>query len=109
MSLEQEISKLNANFERFFAAGGTAGAPAGGKGGTGKGATTPTVDEVRAVALKVQEEKGKDAAVALIKKHGAPNIASMKPAKYAAFIAACEVLLNAEDGEDGDGDGDDTL
>src|SRR6266851_3989227 len=53
-----------------------------------------TLDEVKAMAEKVKDEKGRPAAVALIKEHGAASLAELDKTKYAAFIAACEVALS---------------
>lgn len=61
-----------------------------------------TIDEVKAIAEKVREEKGKPAAVALIVKHGAETLAEMDKSKYAAFVAAAEVLLAGNGDEPGD-------
>lgn len=52
-------------------------------------------DQVKAVAKKLMDEKGRPAAVALIQKHGADQLANLAEAKYPEFVAAAEVLLAA--------------
>lgn len=66
-----------------------------------------TLDEVRAIAEKLSEKRGKPAVRELIKEHGAAQLADMDKSKYSAFIAACEVLMNAE--ETGEEPGSDDL
>lgn len=61
---------------------------------------SPTIDEVKVIAYKVRDEKGAPAAVALIKKHGSDSLGEMDKSKYAAFIAAAEVVLAAEEVEE---------
>ncbi len=65
-----------------------------------------TLEEVKAIAYRVKAEKSNPVAVALIKEHGADSLANLDKSKYAAFIAAAEVLLNEPDepGEAGDDD-----
>lgn len=69
-----------------------------------------TLNDVKAVAEQVREEKGKPAAVALIKKHGADSLAELEESQYAKFIAAAKTILNADESEDEEGEeGDDSL
>lgn len=93
-----ELQKLNANFDRFFnAEGATAPKPRGRPpGSTNKTDDQPavTIDQVKAIANKLAAEKGRPAALSLIKQHGSDDTASMDPSKYAAFIAAATVLMN---------------
>lgn len=63
------------------------------------GKKAPTIEEVKAIAERVRDERSGPEAIALIKKHGANKLADMDASKYAAFIAACEVAL-AGDGEE---------
>lgn len=82
--------------------------PATGKGKGKKAAAAPVEEEVE-VTLDVLKEKltelveaqGKDAAIALLKKHKATTLSAIKPAKYQAFYDA----IVAELGE-GEGGGD---
>ena len=62
-----------------------------------------TFDEVKTALMKVKEEKGKDAAQAIIKDVGkAEKMAEIKEPNYAAVIAACEAALAGDDGNDDD-------
>lgn len=61
-----------------------------------------TLDEVKAVANRVMEEKGRPVAVKLIHEHGAAQIADLPESKYPAFVAAAEVLLANSDENAGD-------
>lgn len=64
-----------------------------------------TLAEVKAMAEKVKEDKGREQAVELIVQHGAKNLAELDESKYAAFIAAAEVVLaGGDDGDAGDAD-----
>lgn len=68
-----------------------------------------SLNDVKAVAEELREAKGKPAAVALIKKHGADSLAEMEESQYAKFIAAAKTILNDDDeGDEGD-EGDDSL
>ena len=111
-----DVDKAAANFTKAMvdlvgavAAGGSpvaaAAPPARGPGRPPKAAAGPTLEDCKAVAMQVQEKKGTEAAVAIIKAHGAEKLAGLATAKYPAFIAACQVLLNEED-EDPAGDDD---
>jgi len=71
-----------------------------------------TLDTVKAVAEELRDAKGKPAAVALIKKHGAESLAEMDEVQYPKFVAAAKAILNAEPEEDeaeDEGEGDDSL
>ncbi len=68
-----------------------------------------TLDTVKAVAEELRDAKGKPAAVALIKKHGAESLAEMDEAQYPKFVAAAKAILNAESEDEDEGDGDDSL
>lgn len=54
-----------------------------------------SLDDVRAVAKKLMDERGRPVAAKLITDHGAPQLASLDESKYASFIAAAELLLNS--------------
>lgn len=116
MSIEKLIGDLieavNANTEAIKAAGtGSGGKPSTGgdedkattgKGGRGRAAAKTegpkyTAEDVKAAAVKVKEELGTKAAKDLIKKHGADELAKLKPDTYADFIADCEKALNGGD------------
>ena len=57
-------------------------------------AASITFDEVKAALFKVRDSKGAPAAQEIIKATGsAAKMADIKPEKYAAIIAACEVAL----------------
>lgn len=129
MSIEKLLGDLieavNANTEALKSGGSTSGKAAtnddagdGGKAttGRGRGRSAPkddkpkhTAEDVKAAAVKVKEELGTKEAKALIKKHGADELAKLKPEVYSDFIADCEKALNGGDdeggGDDGDGDG----
>lgn len=53
----------------------------------------PTFEAVKAAVFAIKEAHGKPAAIKIITgPGGAPDLASIKPAKYAAVLAACEAL-----------------
>lgn len=58
-----------------------------------------TPEQITELATKLKEEKGKEAAQALIKQIGGGNLAELKtkPEKFDEFAAAVEAALNAED------------
>lgn len=121
MSIEASLKKLIAEAvaEALVEAGVTTG---GGKGaasddaekgtsGRGRGRSSTktdspkyTAEDVKAAAVKVKEELGTKTAKDLIKKHGADELAKLKPDAYADFIADCEKALKGEDGGAGDDD-----
>lgn len=121
MAIESLIEKLIAALEANTAAQGGAKATstkktedAGGdedgtkttKGGKGGKAPKHDAEQVKAVAVKLMDVTDRKTAVALIKKHGADQLADLKPEKYDAFVAAAEKLIEEKEGGDGDGDGD---
>lgn len=55
-----------------------------------------SLDEVRAVATKLSQEKGRQVAVKLIGEHGAGQLADMDESKYSSFIAAADLLLKQQ-------------
>lgn len=102
MALEEAIlenTKAVNNLSAIMAGNPAAGTAGEVKRGPGR-PRKPTLAEVKAIAEKVMEAKDKPAAVALIKKHGANTLAELDESKYAAFIAAAEVVL-ADEGETG--------
>lgn len=122
MSIEKLLGDLieavNANTEALKAGGASGGTSAGGdeggKAATGRGRGRAaskddkpkhTAEDVKAAAVKVKEELGTKQAKDLIKKHGADELAKLKPEVYDAFIADCEAALNGDGGEGGDDDG----
>lgn len=82
------------------------GRPAADKTKDTAAAPKNTVEQVKAAAVRLKDEKGTVAAKALIKKHGAEELAKLKPETYDAFVAEVEEMLKPE-GEAGDDDGDD--
>lgn len=99
--LEEAILENTAAMKALTAvmSGKTPAAAEPGKRSPGRPRTVKLSD-VKAMAEKVKDEKGRPAAVALIKEHGADSLAELDESKYAAFVAAAEVVLN-----DGDGGG----
>lgn len=69
----------------------------------------PTLDDCKVVAEQVKEKKGVDAAVAIINAYGAAKLKDLEKAKFPAFIAACQLALNAEEEEEEGAGGDDSL
>ena len=64
-----------------------------------------TVEQVKAKAVQVKDKLGKDKAKELIGRY-APELAKIKPDDFEAFVTDCDKALN---GEDEDGDDDDSL
>ena len=108
--IESLIGALNANTEAH------GGKPGKGAAATAtKGASAPkadakiTMEQVKAAIVKVKDAHGKPAAVKIIKDAGgALELAAIKPAKFAAVMAACDEIMNSDDAEEGE-DGDDEL
>jgi len=110
------LERNTAAMERLAAAlekqqgGGKPAAESTGSGKPGPGRPKKvTLEQVKAVAEELRDQKGKPAAVALIKKHGSDSLAEMEESQYAKFIAAAKAILNDDGDGDGDGDGDDAL
>jgi hypothetical protein len=99
MALEEALEENTAALKANTAALKSGGTSVDTGKTPGKPGRKPAIklDDVKAIAMKVQSEKGRPAAVALIKKHGATQLADLDPSKYAAFMAACEVELSAEE------------
>lgn len=101
-SLEEALNANTAAVTRLaemMAKGGAAPAAAA---GTGRGPGRPkkiSLDEVKAVAKKLMDERGRPVAVKLISEHGATQLAELDESKYPAFIAAAEVLLAQQEPE----------
>jgi hypothetical protein len=111
MALEDLLTKLIASLDANTAAYKAAGAPGASAGGTAKaaGATVkptaaaaPTVaataavgfEEVKVAAGKVMDKHGKPFAKRLIKDvGGATELATVKPEKYGAMMAAFQKAL----------------
>jgi hypothetical protein len=93
--LSENIEKLIATFNAKSGASVSAGEASAEKRGPGRPpkVSTPTVDQVRAAAQKLKDERGMPAVRKLYGEHGAEKAADMDPAKYASFIAAVDVLL----------------
>lgn len=89
--LAENTAALRENTAAILKGGG---APATAGRGPGRPKKV-TFDEVKAIAKKLMDEKGRPAAVALIQKHGADQLANLAEAKYPEFVAAAEVLLAA--------------
>lgn len=106
MSLEDAVLENTAAVRALTAVmgGKTPATPTAetGKKSPGRPRTVKLAD-VKAMAEKVKEEKGRPAAVALIKEHGADALAELDESKYAAFVAAAEVVLS-DTGDDGAGE-----
>lgn len=84
-------------------------AAARGPGRPPKADKGPSLEDCKAIAEQVREKKGTPTAVQLIKAHGAEKLAGLDKSKYPAFIAACQVALNAEEEEEEEEQGDDSL
>jgi hypothetical protein len=65
-------------------------------------------ETVKAAAVRVKDTLGTKAAKELIKKHGAEELAKLKPEAYDAFVADAEEMLKPEEpaGDDDDNDDD---
>lgn len=64
------------------------------------------VDAVKEKLLAYVNEKGKPAAVKMLKKFGAESVAKLKDSKYADFVAAIDAELSADSDDDDDDDDD---
>lgn len=56
-----------------------------------------TFDEVRPIAVKISKDGKREEVKALIKKHGAEELAGLDPKRYAAFMVELEQLKTDED------------
>lgn len=102
-SLEEALNANTAAVTRLadmMAKGGTAPAAEGAKRGPGRPPKAVTLDQVKAVAKKLMDERGRPVAVKLISEHGATQLAELDESKYPAFIAAAEVLLAQQPAEE---------
>lgn len=99
MALEDLLTKLITSLDANTAAHKASAAASGGKPASASAAATtkpakgadktPSFDEVKAAAAKVMDAKGKPFTKAMIKDvGGAPELATVKPEKYGALIAA---------------------
>jgi len=101
VGLTSALLKQSGNSAVPAAADLTVVAPGAGKRQPGRPRRV-TLNDVKAVAERVRDERDRDTAVALIKEHGANTLAELEESKYAAFIAACEVVLNETQGGEAD-------
>lgn len=105
MPLEESLSACTAAVTRLAnimeakAVGGAAAPAEGAKRSPGRPRKV-TFEEVKAIAKKLMDEKGRPVAVKLIKKQDAEELAKIPESKYAAFIAEAEVLLAQQDAAD---------
>lgn len=106
MPLEESLSACTAAVTRLAnimeakAVGGAAAAPAEGAKRSPGRPRKVTFEEVKVIAKKLMDEKGRPVAVKLIKKQDAEELAKIPESKYAAFIAEAEVLLAQQDAAD---------
>ena len=115
MSLEEVMTKLTvaleANTKAFLASRGATGG--GGNGGTTtitKPPKGPTLDDLKAAAVRVADAKGKPFAKKIIKDVGkAAELAAVKPENFPALIAAFEKALSPDTVDDDGDEGDDGL
>ncbi len=56
-------------------------------------ASTKTVDDAKALTMKIVADKGRDTAVELLKKYGVPVAAKLAADQVAAFCADAEAVL----------------
>lgn len=61
--------------------------------GTGESEKTYSIDDARALTMKIVASKGRDAAVALLKKYGVPVAAKLAADQVAGFCADAEQVL----------------
>lgn len=119
MPIEDALDRCTAALEKhsgllakmIAGGGGTVATDATPRRGPGRPpkAKGPSIEEVKVIAERVRDEKSRPEAIALLKKHGADKVASLDESKYAAFVAAAEVLLADDGDDDGDGEGDDSI
>lgn len=98
--LEDQLKELNANIVKLIAVMGSGkAAPAAATTSEKAGKTAAagpklTFEMVKAAVVKVKDEAGKPAAQKIIKEVGkASELQAIKPAQFAAVIAACDELL----------------
>lgn len=99
-TMERLISSLDANTEALGGKapkGGAAARTAPAK--TAAAAPKLTLEAVKAAVIAVKDAHGKPAAIKIIKEAGGvAELSAIKPARFAAVMAACEEIM-------GDGDG----
>lgn len=102
MALEDLLTKLITSLDANTAAHKASAGAGGNKATAGTTATTtkattggkPTFDEVKAAAAKVMDKQGKPFTKKMIKDvGGAPELATVKPEKYGALMAAFSAAL----------------
>jgi hypothetical protein len=99
VSLESKIDELIVALNKHTAALlGTKGGSGGGAAGTSAGKPPAiTFEQIKARVVEVKDQKGKPAAQNIIKTVGKANeLASIKPAQFAAVMKACEDILNED-------------
>jgi hypothetical protein len=100
VALEEAVNACTAAVTRLadmMAKGVTSAPAAASTAGRGPGRPKKvTLDDVKVVAKKLMDEKGRPVAVKLISEHGASQLADLEESKYPSFIAAAEVLLAAQ-------------
>lgn len=118
-TLEEQITALTtalkANTAAVLASKGGSAAGSSGTPGTSTGSTTTaagkskyTIDQVKAMAVKLRDEVSEDAAKKTIKKHGGGNLAELgnKKGVWDKFVADAEKQIadatNTEDETGGD-------
>lgn len=108
-TMERLTAALNANTE---ALGGKA--PAGGAATRTAPAKTAaaaklTLEQVKAAVIAVKDAHGKPAAIKIIKEAGGvAELSAIKPARFAAVMAACEEIMGEGEGSEA-ADDDDAL
>jgi hypothetical protein len=94
MSLEAKIDELIVALNKNTAAHG--GKPAPTTAATSTKAATFTFEQVKQAVVGVKDMHGKPAAQKIIKDVGkAAELASIKPAQFAAVMAACAAMAEA--------------
>lgn len=102
MALEEDVKSLTAAVVKLteLMAAKPAAAVATTAAPSGRGPGRPkkiTIDEVKAVATKVADEKGRPVYFQFLKQFDAKQLAELDESKYPAFMAAAEVLLAQQD------------
>lgn len=108
-TMERLTAALNANTEALGGKAPKGGAAARTALANGATVAAPklTLEAVKAAVIAVKDAHGKPAAIKIIKEAGGvAELSAIKPARFAAVMAACEEIMGDGDGTEAEADDD---